>query len=193
MTERRTKADGFIGSLEYIEKTYDEETRKKLYGSLPSNVRDFIGVARKETWAPPLFSSELWKAIAAHHPDPAEACKNLVLCGRQAGSYATNTYLRLLLKMLTAKMFAKKIPDIWSRDSNFGKITTGDLDEMKSGRLLLHFTELGSYPFFGPVCEGWFAFSLETMGLKNVKVAVQNWSLNDPDPAKLDFLVTWEA
>ena len=74
--------------------------------------------------------------------------------------------------MLTVKMFAKKFPDIWARDANFGRFIVGELADIEKGQLKLGFEDLGNFPYFGPITEGWFAYSFEVMGLKNVKVAL---------------------
>jgi hypothetical protein len=191
--ERRIKCYGFNGTLEFIEKNYDEAARKRIIGSLSPAARDFIGTSKKAQWASPLYSSELWAGIAKEHPDQEEARKQLVKAGRHFGAYATNTYLKLLMKMLTVKMFAKKIPDLWGRDTNFGKITLGDIDEISQGKLTINYTELGDYPYFGPTTEGWFAFGLETMGLKELTVTAADWSMKNPNVDQLTYRITWKA
>src|SRR6266542_5163586 len=126
MEERKIKAYGFNATVEYIEKNYDEAARKRIFGALSPAARDFLGTAKKQQWAPPAFSSELWTGIVKEQPNAEAAQDELIKVGRYQGSYATNTYLKLLMKMLTMRMFAKKFPDIWARDANFGKMVTGD-------------------------------------------------------------------
>lgn len=189
--ERQIKAYGFAGSLEFVDKTYDDAAKKRIVGALSPPAKQFMDTAKKAQWAPPSYSAELWTAIAKEHADAEAARQQLVKVGRYQGAYATNTYLKLLMKMLTVKMFAKKFPDIWSRDANFGQVSLGDLAEIESGHLSIYFKELGSFPYFGPICQGWFAFSLETMGLKDVKVELQDWSMAKPDPGELAYRVTW--
>ena len=191
--ERQIKSYGFSGTWEFIEKNYDEAARKRIVASLSPAARDFMGTAKKVQWASPIHSSELWAGIAKEHSNPAEARSQLVKAGRNIGAYATNTYLKLLMKMLTVKMFAKKFPDIWGRDANFGKVTLGDLDEISRGILTINFKELGSYPYFGPTTEGWFSFSLETMGLKDLTVTALDWKMEDPNPGELTYRVTFRA
>jgi hypothetical protein len=190
MTERQIKAYGFVGTMEFIDKNYDPATRQRILDSLTPETRRFIEGMKKAQWAPPLASTELWAGITRESGDPQKARDELVKTGRHMGSFATNTYLKLLMKMLTIKMFAKKIPDIWARDANFGKVIV-DLGQVDSQRIRIDFKDLGAYPYFGPVCQGWFAFSLETMGIKNVKVELENFSMENPDPGELTFRVTW--
>jgi hypothetical protein len=190
MEERRIKAYGFNATLEFLEKNYDEEKRKQVLAGLSPGARTFMESSQKAQWAPPEYSAELWSGIVKLHP-AADAEQQLVKAGRYQGAYATNTYLKLLMKMLTMKMFAKKFPDIWARDANFGRAVLGDLDDIANGRLDVGFKELGKFPYFGPITQGWFSFAFETMGLKNVKVELQNWSLQNPDPGEVSYHVNW--
>jgi hypothetical protein len=189
MEERKIKAYGLNATLEYVEKNYDDAARKRIFGGLSAAGHAFIPTAKKSQFSPPSYSGELWTGIAKEHPE--DTFDQLVKVGRYQGAYATNTYLKLLMKMLTVKMFAKKFPDIWARDANFGKFVVGDLAEIEKGKLMLGFDDLGSFPYFGPITEGWFAYSFEVMGLKNVKVALQDWSPQNPDPGSLRYHVTW--
>src|SRR5437763_11987378 len=159
MDERKIKAYGFNATVEYLDKHYDEASRKRIYAGLSPAGHAFMPTAKKSQFAPPSFSAELWSGIAKEHPD--DTFQELVKLGRYQGAYATNTYLKLLMKMLTVKMFAKKFPDIWARDANFGKFVVGDLAEIDKGKLRLGFEDLTAFPYFGPITEGWFAYSFE--------------------------------
>jgi hypothetical protein len=191
MADRQMKAYGFMASLEFIEKNYDEAGRKRILSGLSPDARKFVDVAKKSQFAPPHYSSELWSGIVKEAPDAESAQAQLVKVGRHMGAFATTTYLKLLMKMLTVKMFAKKFPDLWARDANFGTVSLGDLAQIEVGELSINFKDLEKYPYFGPICEGWFAFSLETMGLKELKVKVLNWSMQNPDPGELSYRITW--
>jgi hypothetical protein len=193
MAGREIKAYSLYGSREFVEKTYDEATKERIFAGLSQEAKDVLASPKKLTVVRPEFASEIWRGIVKVHEGRAsEVYDRLRACGRYSGEYATNTYLRLLFKILSVKAFASKLPEIWSRDCSFGKITT-DISALKSGKLKLTFTDLNDYPYFGPNCEGWFAFTFETMGLKNVKVELKDWSLKNPDPGKLEYQVTWSA
>lgn len=191
MTEQRQiKAYGFVGTLEFIEKHYDAAARQRILDGLMPETRRLMETVKKAQWAPPLATTELWAGIVRESGDLESGREALVRGGRYVGNFATNTYLKLLMKMLTVNMFAKKFPDIWARDANFGKVTV-DASQTDKGRLMVRFQELGTYPYFGPSCQGWLSFSLETMGLKNVKCELEGWSMQNPDPGELVYRITW--
>ena len=191
MAGREIKSYSLYGSKMFVDENYDETARQKIFAALSPECKEVLERRKKATVVPPEFASQIWKGIVEVHKDePSKAVDQLRACGRYSGGYATNTYLKLLFKILSVKMFAEKLPEIWSRDSSFGKVAT-DLSALKSGRLIMRFSELDNYPYFGPNCEGWFAFTFETMGLKNVTTTLQNWSLSNPDPGSLEYHVAW--
>ncbi len=191
MEEPKIKAYGFNATVEFIEKNFDETARKRIIGGLSPAARQFMDGAKKQQWAPPSHSAELWTGIAKENASAEQGYQQLIKAGRYQGAYATNTYLKLLMKMLTVKMFAKKFPDIWSRDANFGRVEVGNLADIDSGKLMIHFKDLGKFPYFGPITQGWFSYSFEVMGLKNLKVDLHDWSMQNPDPGELTFQVGW--
>jgi hypothetical protein len=191
MEEPKIKAYGFNATLEFVEKNYDEATRKRILSALSPAGQSFMEAAKKSQWAPPQFSSELWTGVAREHQKSNDVEEQLVKIGRYQGAFATNTYLKLLMKMLTMKMFAKKFPDIWARDANFGKVIVGDLADIDKGKLVIDFKDLVTFPYFGPITQGWFSYSFEVMGLKEVKVQLLDWSLQKPDVSDLRYQVSW--
>lgn len=187
--ERKHKSYGFFGTLDYIEKNYDDAAKKRILGHMSPEAREFADTQKKAVFAPPLYSSQLWQGIVDEHPDREQARQVLYKTGVHLGGFATNTYLRLLLRILTVNMFAKKFPDIWSRDANFGKMEI-DGSKIDDGRLTMALSDLGNYPYFIPVAEGWFTFSFECMGLKQVKLQ-SDWTFDKVDTDQAVFSIAW--
>jgi len=190
MTERRIKSYGLLGTVEFINKTYPADVRENIMRSVPPEVRDFVDSSNKSPWAPPEYSCYLWRQIADLAANEQDAMEKLEACGACMGEYATNTYLRLMLKLVNVKILATKMPAQWSKDANFGKLSA-DVSNVKDGKLTFVYDELDGYPLFGPICKGWFGFSFSTMGLKDFKVSLLDWSLANPDPGKVTLEVTW--
>ncbi len=188
--DRRIKSYGLFGTVQFIEKTYPRDVQARIMNGVPQEVQDFIAAGPKQPWAPPLLSCHLWERMVDEASNDAEAVDTLVRCGVSMGEYATNTYLRLLMKVVTMKILARKFPSIWRKDANFGDLEA-DASEVKDGKLKIHMKNLGSYPYFGPICQGWNEYALEAMGLKNVKMELQDWSLESPDPGELVFHASW--
>lgn len=188
--DRKIKSYGLFGTMQFIEQTCSPEVQRQIKSKLPQETLDFIARGTKQVWAPPLYSCHIWEQMVAVAPSEKDAVDSLVRCGLHMGEYATNTYLRLLLKVVNVKILASKFPAIWRKDASFGDLSA-DATDAKQGRLVLHFDNLQNYPFFGPICQGWFTFSWNAMGLKNVNLALQDWSLANPDPGVLTYQVSW--
>src|SRR5262245_37295654 len=74
-------------------------------------------------WRPREELTSLWHAIAtAAEPQDEKSVYNaLVRCGEKVGGYATNTFFKLLLKILTPKMFASRFSEFYKRDQQGGE------------------------------------------------------------------------
>jgi hypothetical protein len=131
----------------------------------------------------------LWRAIAAARPDPAVARATLVRCGTGLGNTAINSFLKILLRMLTPRLFALKFPDIWGRDMQGGGYAEIAASEDKRVAILLR--EVGGFDHIGPVAEGWIGFTLTSMGLKQLEMTSSPWSMEDPGPPEVRIEARW--
>lgn len=135
MAAREIKSYSLYGSKAFVDEAYDEATRQKIFAALSTEAQELLNRRKKAATVAPEYATEIWRAIVdVHKDDPARAVDQLRACGRYSGNYATNTYLKLLFKILSVKMFAEKLPEIWSRDCSFGKLNI-DISQLKSGRL----------------------------------------------------------
>src|SRR5262249_27998190 len=97
---------------------------------------------------------------------------------------ATNTFLRLLMRVLTPSLFAKKMPSLWTRDNTAGSVEV-DPSGIKAGRLFFKFSDVDGYAYCPPVFVGWVAFAMEAMGLKTKSITLSGWSLEAPAPKEV--------
>src|ERR1700722_8696935 len=73
-------------------------------------------------WYPRAEVMTLWRAVAEAGDSEATAYDNLVRCGEFSANAAAGTFLKFLLKVLTPRMFARKLPDFWAHDHQGGHI-----------------------------------------------------------------------
>lgn len=108
-------------------------------------------------------------------------------CGRYVAGEATNTFLKLLLKMLTPNLFAKKLPDVFRRDFSGGR-----LESTLNGRTLsCRYYELPGFEHCAAISSGFAAKAFEGMGKKIDGFSVHNWSLDEPSIDGTWFELTW--
>jgi hypothetical protein len=139
-------------------------------------------------WYPVSHIAELNRLIASSlaGDDEARARTEFEDCGRFMATEATNTFLRLLMKVLTPGLFAKKLPDLWRRDCTYGKL---DL-EVDDRKMTLRLSEMDGHDHIAAVMPGYVRFALETMGKTVERVTVHGWSLAKPDAngSSIEFL-----
>ncbi|MBX3208862.1 MAG: hypothetical protein KF764_27775 [Labilithrix sp.] len=178
-----------LGCMDYIE-SFGEADRERMYSSLADDVSSDRGAYDKMAWYPLKTISELYDAIAKLHPgDEAKAYEALRNCGMFIAEAATNSFLKLLMRVMTPAVFSKKAPDLWARDNRRGRMETKQVDER---HLVTHLHEVDGYFHAGPVAAGFGTFALRAVGAKDVDVKVTGWSLKTPCPAEVRLDMTWK-
>jgi hypothetical protein len=170
----------------------DPVLSKKVKPELIEKIRrDQTAFAGKD-WRPRTELTSLWQAIAdVVEPREHRAVYDaLARCGETVGTYATNTFFKLLLKILTPRMFASRFSEFYKRDQVGGE---GIVEEVGSNRVVLLARGIKGYDHFGPVTSGWASVPFRGMGLKNVRVTCSPWSLEDPGPDEVRFVIEWDA
>jgi len=170
----------------------DPVLSKRVKPELLERIRHDQTAFQGKDWRPRTELTSLWHAIAdavePREPDAVYAA--LVRCGEHVGNYATNTFFKLLLKILTPRMFASRFSEFYKRDQVGGE---GIVEEVASNRVVLLARGIKGYDHFGPVTSGWASVPFRGMGLKNVKVTCSPWSLEEPGPDEVRFVITWDA
>jgi hypothetical protein len=182
-----------IGCIAFIDERYDEPTRKRLYDGLSPEVRSHLSSYKRVEWYPRMHLVEFLQGLAAVHGSDEQAVfRDLVACGQSVAKDAATTFLRLLMKILTPVLFAKKIPDIWARDSKGGKMTA-DASHVDDRLLVMRLTDVEGFDHIGPLAVGWITFAMTAMGKKGVQGKAIGWSLATPGPRDLQIDMTWQS
>jgi hypothetical protein len=192
MSGFKTRGYSMIGTLKFIDATYDETAKARIMEQLSPEVRKAIGTYREIEWYDAKHFSELLRGIAKEAGDgDAAAEAALVKSGHFIASIAASTFLRLLMRVLTPSLFAKKIPSLWTRDNQGGAIET-DMSEADNGRIVFHVVDVGGYDYIVPVAAGWIAFAMEAMGEKVLERKIIGWSAGEPGPKTARIDLRWQ-
>ena len=191
MSERSVRGYMFFGAGKYLDETYDVATRARILEATSPRVRSVMAKVDNVTWYPREDISEMLGAIAAHHRKDGTEREALERVGRCIGETATNTFLKLIMKILTPSLFMSKLPDFWKRDHRFGALTPSLFDTTQR-RVLVSLTDVEGYDYIGPVAEGFIGFALNgVFNYKNVRCKY-DWDFNNPGPASIDYEYTWD-
>jgi hypothetical protein len=147
-----------------------------------------LGDVDRTAWYPLQDAIDMYKAIYDQYDDPQKGFDALWRAGHHVASDAAGTFLKLLLKVLTPKLFARQFPEIWRRYHDWGELRAdlGDLEQNK-----VYFTMPG-YPYVPPVTAGWLEYLFLGFGMKDVNVDVKV-SPAGPWPDQVDFEVSWSG
>jgi hypothetical protein len=174
----------------YLRKAVGEQEAKRIFDGFSPQLQQAVVSAKPAGWLPVSCVAELYRAVAAlGGGDEERARKELVSCGRFTANEATNTFLKLLMKMLTPALFAKKLPDLWSRDATGGKYVA----EVYEDKIVCRLFEMGGFDHIAPVSLGYVQFALEAMGKTVARTALHGWSLDMPVADGSSFELVWKA
>jgi len=171
-----------IAAWKYVDETYDADTREKIVRQLSPSVRDALGTYKEVEFYPANHWGEILHGIATVVGKTEEkAQQELQACGSFIALQATNTFLRLLMRVLTPTLFARKIPTLWSRDNTAGSFNV-DLTNLDDGRLVFNLSDVSGYMHCGPCSMGWVSFAMKQMGRPTKSIKLSGWSLDNPAP-----------
>jgi hypothetical protein len=177
------KARGYLipATARYLRENVDAQEWERIKGSLSPQLAGLLEKGPEPAgWYPIAQLGELHKHIeqSMGRNDDERAQKALYESARYAASEASNTFLRLVLKMLSPALIAKKVPDLFKRDfSSNGTVTIEVSGDKITGRM----QNLDGFAHCGVLCPGFLGFAVEATGGTVDKVEVHEWSLKKPN------------
>jgi hypothetical protein len=187
MTDKHARGHLILGMAKYIQEELDPALRASVQercGDVLARVREVDRTA----WYPLDDVVAMYEAVHGQFADPKEGWDELWRAGKFVASDAAGTFLKLLLKVLTPRLFARQFPEIWRRYHDFGDLRA-DLQALDDNRV--SFTMPG-YPFVAPVTAGWLEYLFIGFGMKHVQVVVDA-PHGGPWPEELHYQVSWSA
>jgi hypothetical protein len=176
----------------YLREIAGEQEAKRIIEGFSPQARQIIASAdgASAAWCPVSILSEVITAVAARgNGDEDRTRETLIKCGSFMAHEATNTFLRLLMKMMTPGLFAKKIPDIWRRDCTHGNL----LAELGENKLSCRVMDTDGFVHALCTIAGFLTFAVGSMGKSIVKTTVHGWSLQNPNPSEGQIELVWAA
>jgi hypothetical protein len=191
MNEPLTRGHFILKPLAFIEQHYDEETARKIFDLVPQEVLALRPDIKVGELYPRHHAVAISRAIAAVGKDEESVYKDLVACGRYMGNEASNTYLKLLLKILTPSLMARKLPTFWERDNKHSGNFDPKETKVEDSYMRLKMVDTQGFEHAAPLTAGFCSFILDMMGKKGIKATQQGWSLQEPGPDSFVLEITW--
>jgi len=175
---------------DFLVARYDEPTRERILVRLSDDTRSALEDPRPDAWYPAQVASEVNRAIFAINDSPERAYEEVKSDGEAIAEYGVNTFMRLLIKLMTPEMLAKKWPTIWARGHNFGRLET-DLSHVPERKLSMTISDVSIYSHLGPTAVGFLSFTLHAMGRREAKVVERELDYARRDASSYTYDVTW--
>jgi hypothetical protein len=180
----------FLSAAKYLEEVAGKGKWDQISERFSPQVKQALKETTTTNWCAIDAVAEVYRAIAAlSEGNEAQARDALIDCGSQTMYEASNTFFRLIMKVLTPGLFMKKMPDFWKRDCSRGTIQV----EMHENMLRNTLSGIGGFDHIAPIALGYVKFALEGMGKTIVKTELYDWSLKTPGPESFSFLVQWRG
>ena len=190
MTQPLMRAYTVQRELEFIDQYFDEPDREQVKAKIPHDIQEEIRRLSRVDWCPIEYSSAVLHAIASAKHDPKGSFRDIVECGKFVSVEATNTFYKMLLKVVTPAIFFKKTQTIWSKD--FKDVGTWEVQMHEGGKSAsLSLSGVGGMDHLAPVSEGFLTYVVESMGYGQVSCETHGWSLENPGPESVRFEMHW--
>lgn len=182
--ERKLKGTYIHAIAAFVHDAYGGEQSRAMFAALTPETRRAIETVSTSSWYPIAIGVDVLRQIERAHDSDAESRKALRRAGNAIARDATSTFLKLLLKVLTPRMFASKFPEFWRRYHDFGdcKIDVSRIEER------FFAVEVPGYDYLHAVGAGWVEFVFQSLGKTNIVV-----SENCPPGAVFVPTVRWET
>ncbi|MEM6731409.1 MAG: hypothetical protein AAF658_07620, partial [Myxococcota bacterium] len=120
MPQNETKGFVIADTYAYIRDRLPEEKDAILAGIRPETLA-VLENPKKDDWYPRSVLAEVINAMVSPLEDPKARVERMEDAGRHAAEQATNTFLRLLFKVLSPKLFCRKFPDFFDKYHRGGR------------------------------------------------------------------------
>jgi len=179
-----------VSAAKYLPELLGAVEAQRVINGFSPDTRRTVTAAKPAEWVPVSALSEVTRVVAAHaNGDEDRARETLVACGRYMAHEASNTFLRLFLKLVSAQMLCKKVPELWARDFTGGKLEVLDLTENK---VIYRTTDMErSFDHFPCTITGFVTFGLTTIGKTIENYKIHDWSLSRPCVSGASIELTW--
>jgi hypothetical protein len=179
-------------SMKYLDAHYGVEEKKRFRESLPEPLRDKLPSVNRVSWYPMEDVAALFGGfVTLHEGDDAKAYAALIGVGRTICEGALNTYMRLLLRFMTVRLFVDRIPTFWARDHRGGTLTVESFDGTKRVVVVRH-GDIDGYTYVAGVAPGFLKAGFSALGLRNVRTATHEFSLKQPAPKEVTYTISWD-
>jgi hypothetical protein len=191
MSEQQVRGYWLTGGIKFLRTRHAPETNERLLGSLSKGLRAQLAEIQPVQWYSRAHHVDILNAVVSAHRDETAAYESLLAYGQLVATDLAQGSLRPLVQILTPKLLAKKLPQVWEADHQSDGRLESDIAQVDEGRLALRLTTLQGYNHVGIVALGWIKGFLLALGHREVAVKQTGWSLAQAAPSEMACEVRW--
>jgi hypothetical protein len=191
MSETSLRARAYMGksTLAFIGEKFGPRKADEILAGLSPAARVATTELKPADWFSVDVYAELLNALAAQSNGNADDARDtLIACGEYVAREASNTFLKMLMRILTPALFASKLPALWRRDFSGGRLEA----DIQPDRLLCRMFEIKGFDHAPCTAAGFVKFALGGMGKVVGQVQVHNWSLTNPCAEGAIIELSWQ-
>lgn len=189
--ERLVRGYMIQSTLDYLRKSIGAERADAIVAQLPEAQRAMLAQPLKPAGWYPAEAVSLGCNLVVEHVgkgDPDRIRTSLIELGQCTAEEAAGTFLKLLMRVLTPSLLAKRFPQLFARDISFGKVTV----TLEASKFTVRISGVEGFDHCAPVAMGFASFVLKQMG-KNVEFGqIEGWSPATPGPDTASFSLLWD-
>jgi hypothetical protein len=176
-------------TVDFIRSGYfTADVSKRIIDDLPPDVRQALSSIKPAGWYPREYMIPLMKGIANVKNDDVGSAHDLAAYGQSVATEATNTFLQILMKLMTPSLFAKKLPDFYQRDHKGSGRFEVDLQDINHKRFRVRLVGAEGFDHIGAASVGFFRFGIEAIsGAGSVEIQQKGWSMATPAPTEVTY------
>lgn len=191
MSDDEVRGYWISGAVSFINTHYAGDAGRRLLEGLTRELKASAPHVEPAAWCPRAQHIELLRAIASMNKDETRIHDDIMAYGQLVGSEATNGTLRPFMSIVTPKLFAKKLPELWARDYRGESKLEADFSQVDESRLPLRLSGIRGYDHVGVAMLGWIKNAMRGLLGKSPVVKQTGWSVRHPAPSEMVCEVTW--
>jgi hypothetical protein len=191
MNELSVRGHWITGGVKFMRTHHTPEASERLLGSLPKALRATLAEIQPVQWCQRSYHVDIMNAIVSARRDEVAAYESLLTYGQLVASDLASGALRPLMKILSPKLLATRLPNMWSIDHQQDGVLETDIAQIDQNRLSLRLGSLDGYDHIGVVTLGWVRGLLQALGRRDVVVKQEGWSLGHVAPGEMTGEVRW--
>jgi rsbT co-antagonist protein RsbR len=197
-TARATSKESVRGfwlaqTVEFVRHRFDAAARERIESSFSPALRKTLGELSLGDWVERQHQVELTRAIASEAKDDDDALAHLTACGELIAERSANEFTKLLMQIVTPRLFLEKLQGFWERDHGQVGSCQVEFSPATPSHATIRLSKVAGYDHIGPMWMGWTRAGLAALGQSNVELSQRCWSRSTPAADPFEYQVGWSG